>query len=131
MNLEELSRQYRGAKLPQLIEKQIKSLDEPTLLKAIQGTWANFSPELGPQIDSYTMNYVKNWFGPHVVTADLGELFDEAVKDIKNMAAERGVSLSDERVFDIFNLMVMRLSYFAHTKPDFRKMLGVKKGWFS
>jgi len=32
MNLTEISQQYRGAKLPQLIEKQIKSLDEPALL---------------------------------------------------------------------------------------------------
>ena len=131
MKLEELKLQYRGAKLPQLIQQQIKSLDEATLLKAIQGTYENFSPALRPEIDSYTMNYLKNWFGPRVVTADLGELFDEAVTDIRNMAAQRGVSLNDERVFDVFNLMVMRLSHFAHTRPEFRKQLGIKKGWFS
>ena len=131
MNLEQLSSQYRGARLPQLIEKQIKTLDEPTLLKAIQGTYENFPREFRPQVDAYTMAYMKNWFGPNIATVDLGVLFDEAVKDIKSMAAELGVSLNDERLFDIFNLMVMRLSHFAHTQPDFRKMLGIKKGWFS
>jgi len=39
--------------------------------------------------------------------------------------------LDDDQVFDMFNLIVMRVSFFAHSKPDFRKMLGIKKGWLS
>lgn len=75
--------------------------------------------------------YLKAWFGPHIVTADLGEVFSVAVADIKDMASQAGVSLNDEHLFDMFNIMVMRLSHFAHTKPELCKMLGIKKGWFS
>jgi hypothetical protein len=30
-------------------------------------------------------------------------------------------------VFDIFNIMVMKLTHFAHSKPELRKLLGTKK----
>src|SRR6266404_1788138 len=125
MNLLELSQQYQGATLPQLVEKQIKSLNEATLLEAIQGTYENFPAEHRPTIDSYTMNYLKNWFGPHIVTADLGAVFDEAVEDIKAMASENHIPLNDDLVFDVFNLTVMRLSHFAQSRPKFRKQLGI------
>lgn len=131
MNLLELSQQYKGATLPQLVEKQIKSLSEATLVEAIQETYENFPAEHRQAIDSYTMNYLKNWFGPHIVTADLGDVFSEAVDNIRTMSTERGMSLTDELVFDVFNITVMRLSHFAHSRPQFRKQLGIKKGWFS
>ena len=47
------------------------------------------------------------------------------------MAAQSSVSLNDEQVFDVFNLIVMKVSYFAHNDPEFRKSWGIKKGWFS
>jgi len=47
------------------------------------------------------------------------------------MASSEGMELSDEQVFDVFNLMVMRLTAFAHSKQELRKQLGIKKGWFS
>jgi hypothetical protein len=131
MNFVELVQQYRGTTLPKLVEKQIKSLNEETLVQAIRGTYEHFPIEFRPQVDAYTMDYLKGWFGPPIITADLGEVFSVAVTDIRDMAAQAGVSLNDEQVFDMFNIMVMRLSHFAHTKPELRKRLGIKKGWFS
>lgn len=131
MNFTEIVQQYRGTTLPKLVEKQIKSLNEDTLVQAIRGTYEHFPIGFRPRVDAYTMDYLKGWFGPHIVTADLGEVFSVAVTDIRDMAAQAGVSLNDEQVFDMFNIMVMRLSHFAHTKPELRKMLGIKKGWFS
>ena len=131
MDLVKLEQQYRGATLPKLVEKQIKSLSEPVLLEAIQGTYERLPIGFGPLIDAYTMGYLEKWFSPHVLTADLGELFRATISDIKTMALGEGMSLSDEQVFDVFNLMVLRLSAFAHSKPELRKQLGIKKGWFS
>lgn len=131
MNLKEITQQYRGVTLQKLIEKQIKSLDEDALLQAIRGTYEHFPIEFRPQVDAYTLAYAQKWFGPHILTADLGDIFSDAIQDIKGMSTEAGVSLNDDQVFDMFNLIVMRVSFFAHTKPGLRKMLGIRKGWFS
>jgi len=131
MEFQEIIQQYRGATLPQLIEKQIKSLNESTLDKAIQGTYENFPVEFHPTVDAFTQSYIKNWFGPHILTADLSDVFNQAIQDINTMAIQVGVQLNNDQLFDVFNLAVMRLSFFAHSKPELRKMLGIKKGWFS
>ena len=131
VKLDELEKQYSGTTLPNLVEKQLKSLKEPVLLEAIQGTYSNFPVGFRPLIDAYTQAYLQKWFGPHIVRTDLGELFRVTIGDIKTMASSEGMELSDEQVFDVFNLMVMRLTAFAHSKQELRKQLGIKKGWFS
>lgn len=131
MNLQELGQQYHGTTLPKLVEKQIKSLDKDTLLRAIQSTYHHFPIEFRKQADAFTHDYVKNWLAPHIVTSDLGDIFSDTIQDIKGMVTQTGVSLSDEQVFDVFNLIVMKVSYFAHIDPEFRKGWGIKKGWFS
>jgi len=131
MNLQEIVQQYRGTTLPKLVEKQIKSLNEDTLLQAIQSTYHHFPIEFRKQVDAFTHAYVKNWLAPHIVTTDLGDIFSDATPDIKSMATQSGVSLNDEQVFDVFNLIVMKVSHFAHIDPEFRKSWGIKKGWFS
>ena len=131
MNPAELTEQYRGATLPKLIETHVKSLSQESLVQAIRGTYEKLPITFRPQADAYTMAYLKNWLGPHIVTADLADVFAAAVSDIKAAALEARVSLSDDQVLDVFNIMVMRMAHFAHSKPDLRKMLGIKKGWFS
>ena len=131
MKFDELEEQYRGTTLPKLVEKQLRSLKEPVLLEAIQGTYENFPVGVGPLIDAYTQSYLRKWFGPHLLQTDLGELFRTTIDDIKAMANGEGIALDDEQVFNVFNLMVMRLTAFAHSNPELRKQLGIKKGWFS
>lgn len=131
MNLSELAQQYRGATLPKLIDRHVKSLNQDALVQAIQGTYERLPLAFRPQADAYTMAYLENWFGPHIVTADLADVFAAAVSDIKAVALRANVSLSDDQVLEVFNIMVMRMAHFAHAKPDLRKMLGIKKGWFS
>jgi hypothetical protein len=93
-----------------LIEQQIKSLDEETLLQAIRGTYEHFPIEFRPSVDTYTLAYLEKWFDTYILTADLGDIFIETIQDIKDMAIAAGVPLNDEQVFDMFNLIVMRLS---------------------
>ena len=130
-SLETLAQQYRGTTLPKLVEKQIRSFGEEDLLAAIRGTFHNFPAQLREPLDSFTEEYLRNWFSPHILTTDLSELFSSAIKDVESVAKECAVTLSEEMVFDIFNIMVMKLSYFASSRREFRKQLGIKKGWFS
>ncbi len=131
MEFQEIIQQYRGATLPQLIEKQIKSMNESVLDDAIQGTYENLPADFRQTADTFTQSYIKNWFGPHILNADLSDVFSQAIQDINTTATQAGVQLTNSQLFDVFNLAVMRLSFFAHSKPELRKMLGIKKGWFS
>lgn len=131
MEFQEIIQQYRGATLPQLIEKQIKSMNESTLDKAIQGTYDNLPVEFRKTADTFTQSYIKNWFGPHILNSELSEVFSQAIQDINTIADQVGIQLNNSQLFDVFNLAVMKLSFFAHSKPELRKMLGIKKGWFS
>lgn len=131
MKFDELEEQYRGTTLPKLVETQLRSLKEPVLLEAIQGTYENFPVGVRPLIGAYTQTYLQKWFEPHILQTDLGELFRTTIDDIKAMTVGEGIALRDEQLFDVFNLMVMRLTAFAHSNPELRKQLGIKKGWFS
>ena len=107
--LQELVQQYHGTTLPKLIEKHVNSQSQNTLVQAVRGTFDNFPVDLRPQLDAFTLEYTEHWFGPHILTADLGDIFTDTIKDIKSMATEAGISLDDERAFDLFNIMVMKL----------------------
>lgn len=115
MDLDELEQQYRGATLPKLVENQLKSMKESVLLEAIQGTYQSFPVGTAPLFDAYTLAYLEKWFEPSVLTADLGRIFRTTACDVSEMAASKGIFLSNEQVFDVFNLMVMRLTAIAHS----------------
>jgi hypothetical protein len=131
MHIDQLESQYRGTTLPRLVESHIKKMDQPTRQIAIQAIYANFSHAVGPQVDAFALEYPAKWFNEKLKTRDLGELFKEAIEDIQQKGKGANWGLSDELVFEIFNLMVLRLSYHAYENRGFRKTLGIKKGWFS
>lgn len=132
LNLSQLVQQYHGSTLPMLVQKQIRSMSEAILIQAVRGTFDNFPVEHRPLLDAFTQDYSSTkWFNPSIVTADLGDVFNQTIADIRTMSADNGLALDDDRVFDIFNIMVMKLSHFAYSRPDVRKLLGIKKGWFS
>ena len=129
--LDELGQQWKGVSLPQLIQHQIKTLKEERLIDAIQGTYDNFPTEYRSIISDFTLAYAKKWFSPAIKEIDLSDLLTQTINDIKDLARDKGFTLSDDQLFDVFNIMVMRVSHFAHSQPSFRKELGIKKGWFS
>ena len=131
MESKELVRQFRGATLPKLVEKHIQSQSKYTLQQAIHGMIDHFPIEFRPQVAAYTLDYSMNWFGAHFLTADLGDVFIDTTEDIKAMASKAGMSLNDDQVFDMFNLIVMRVSFLVYSESGLRKQLGIKKGWFS
>jgi hypothetical protein len=132
MNLQQLTQQYRGATLAKLIENQIRAMSEDQLLVAIRGTYDTFLVQFRPSVDSYTLsNAQEHWFRPQMNSADLSDLFSQSIANARTFASSQGVDLTDDQAFDIFNITVMRLSHFAHSRPEFRKQMGIKNGWFS
>jgi hypothetical protein len=131
MDIKELEQQFHGATLPKLVEKHLKQQTPERLVEAVKGTYHNFPVDQRPIIDEFTENYMENWFDLKIVDSDLGDIFSKTITDITNWSNTENLSLNDERAFDIFNIMVMKLTHLAHNSPNFRKMIGVKKGWFS
>lgn len=132
MDVQALAHQFQGTSLAKLVEKHVRSSSEDQLSAAIQGTYGKFPEQFRPAADTFSLSYAQQyWFGPQMASADLSELFLAALQDGKDFAAEQGITLSDEQAFDLFNLAVMRVAHFAHSRPEFRKQIGLKKGWFS
>ena len=131
LDIKNLTYQYKGSNLASLIEKQIKTMNINVLDSAIQGTYRKFKREHIETVDKYTLDYMENWFGEIAIKEDLGTIFSKCMNDAKRFSEMNELNFNNEDCFNIFNLAVMRVSHFASENKDFRKMLGIKKGWFS
>ena len=132
ININELSQQFQGATLPSLVEKHVRTHDEDLLLNAIRQTFDEFPPQMRSTINSYTEEYVTEWwFNEKAMSLDLGALLLGTIVDLMEWANENDHTFSEKELFDIFNIMVMKVARFAHESKSFRKALGVKKGVFS
>lgn len=131
MTVKELAQQFQGATLPKLVEKHVKALKLGQLEVAIQEIYLNFPVEFRPAADKFSLSYNQSLMSPEIVSKDLGIVFAQAVEVGEKFAQSQGIDLTDDQKIDLFNLSVMRMAHFAHTRPEFRKMLGIKKGWFS
>lgn len=131
INLNDLINQFKGATLPQLIEKQIKSMNVDVLQNAIQGTYKMFPDGQRSAIEKYSLEYPANWLNPNSIKEDLSIIFMKFLEDIRDFSEIHHYDFSDDDCFNFFNLTVLRMSYFASENKDFRKLLGIKKGWFS
>lgn len=129
--IDQMKEQYKGTTLPKLIEHHIKKQTEKQLQEAVFSMYSNFSDDIAEEIDDYTMEYLKNWFTPDIISKDLSKVFDEAIASIQNVANQKNWNLTESKKIDIFVIKVLRISFFAASKPELRKKLGVKKGWFS
>ena len=131
-SIDELSGQFHGTTLPKLVEKHVRTHDEDLLLNAIKQTFDEFPPQMRPTINSYTEDYVSVcWFNKKAMSLDLGALLLGTIVDLKEWAKENDHSFSEKELFDIFNIMVMKVARFAHESKSFRKDIGIKKGVFS
>ena len=131
MDIGVLEEQFHGSTLAKLIKHHMKSQSEEEIVNAVRGTYSNFSEEQMPIIDEFTQDYLEKWFDESIYTRDLGELFSNTLSDIQLWVVESNLQISNERAFDIFNILVMKMTHFAHSRPKIRKMIGIKKGLFS
>jgi len=131
-SIDELSVQFHGTTLSKLVEKHVRTIDEDLTLNAIRGTFDEFPPQMRPTINSYTEKYVPEWWiNEKVIFGDLGAVLQMTITDLKEWAKENHYEFSEYELFNIFNIMVMKVARFAHESKSFRKALGVKKGVFS
>lgn len=131
MMINELKQQYKGTTLPKLIEHHIKKQSSTEIRNAVMGTYIKLPEVAREGADEYTMDYLANWFDSNIVNEDLSNVFSKAIANIENTSNEQGWNLSESQKVDVFVIMVLRMAFFAHDKPELRKMLGIKKGWFS
>ena len=130
MTIQDLASQFQGASLAKPVEKHVRSQNEEQLHAAIQRTYAKFPERFRHPVESFSLEYPqRRWFGPQMTSPTLDIVFMDAIKDGKQYALEHGLDLSDDQALDIFNLCVIRIAHFAHSRPAFRKSIGIKKSW--
>jgi hypothetical protein len=128
VNLDAMVKQYHGKTLPDLLNVHLRTMRKEILPQVLRGTFIEFDPATLPQLNEFTDSYMQNWLKPDMTTVDLGELLSHTVNDIKAMCRQTGISLNDNRQFDLFHIMVLKLTLRAHTDTDIQQMLGINKG---
>ena len=131
MNLQQLEQQFQGSTLAKLVEHHVRKMSLPQLEAAIQGAYLNFPEEDREIIDSYTLDFpTKWWLNTYFTTRDLSVIFADAIRENKRLSEKLCANYSDDLLFDIFNLTVMRVAHFASSNRGFRKQFGIRKGIF-
>lgn len=130
MNLNTMSKQYEGTTLGKLIRHHIdkKSTDDLGLAWVV--TIERFESALHDQIDRLTINLAEFVVANNLARNDLSQTFNGLIEIIKGQLSKNGIQLADDQLFDIFNIVVLRLAHSASTRPDLKKKLGIKDGWF-
>jgi len=131
MNLIELEDQYHGSTLAKLVKHHMKNQSEEDIVSAVRGTYGRFTEDLRPIIDDFTEKYLELWFDVSIYSQDLGTIFSKTLLDINAWGKESRYALTEEDAFNIFNIMVLKIAHYAHSRSEFRKKIGAKKGIFS
>jgi len=127
----ELIRQYRGSTLPKLIEHHIKSQTKTQLEDAVFLMYVELPESSREIVSDFTQHYIENWLQTNVIDVDLSMIFTHAIEEIEKFSKKYKLNLSENQMVDVFTIMVLRTSFFASTDRQFRKMLAIKKSWFS
>jgi hypothetical protein len=128
VNLDAMVEQYHGKTLPDLLNVHLRTMRKEILPQVLRGTFIEFDPATLPQLNEFTDSYMHNWLKPDIATTDLGKLLSRTISDIKFMCTQTGLSLNDNRQFDLFHIMVLKLTLRAHTDTDIQLLLGINKG---
>lgn len=127
----ELIRQYKGSTLPKLIEHHIKSQTKTQLEDAVFLMYVELPESSREIVSDFTQHYIENWLQTNVIDVDLSMIFTHAIEEIEKFSKKYKLNLSENQMVDVFTIMVLRTSFFASTDRQFRKMLAIKKSWFS
>jgi len=127
VSLDEMVKQYHGNTLPELLDVHLKTIRKKVLPQVLRGTFIEFDQDLVPQLDRFTDSYLENWLKPDIATSDLGNLLKDTIAGIKEMCSRENIVLDDHRIFDLFHIMVLKLTQRAHTDADIRQLLGIEK----
>ncbi len=71
VNLEEMTRQYQGKTLPDLLALHFKTIPQEILPQVLRGTFMAFEHGQHRQLDAITDNDLQNWLEPHISAMDL------------------------------------------------------------
>lgn len=130
-NLNDMARQFRGAKFAELILVRTNGMDTETGLTAMAGLMSELPENLsGPVLElidflvEMPQSDLKQFFG-----GDCGEKFIEMVNVIRGFMLKKQITLSDEEAFTIFSIVVENYAHAcrinSQTKAAMQKASGV------
>lgn len=128
VNLHAIAHQYQGKCLADLVAVHIKTMRKEILPQVLRGTFIEFDAELHPLLEEYTDKYVATLLTPDIASSDLSELFNTAINDIRDMCRESAINLEDNRIFDVFHIVILKLAQRSYTDPEVRKILEITTG---
>lgn len=124
ISLEELKNQYQGRKFGELILHHIKIQD----IKQIDSAVEELNGKIKPELTESTTKFLETIIYGFATTkefwkTDCGEALVLYTNSTKAEAKKFGLTIDDDYAFDIFNLIVLRLSQQAYNDPDFKSFI--------
>ncbi len=132
VSIDQLAKQFKGRKFGELVLHHIDKQPFEQIVAAIQGTMeglpAQVRSKIEELIDSANPLALKKEFW----SDDCGKILRFITSMIEKELEEKGVKLTEENAFDVFNIIVLSYAYSAHKDPRMKQFIkgSIGKGLF-
>ena len=123
VSIDKLAEQFEGRKFGELVLHHIDKHSSQQLIAAIQGTVEALPAQVRGEIEGLIDNANPLAMRKEFWDDDCGKIFRFITSMAEKELREKGVWLSEENLFDVFNIMVMSYAYSSHKDPRMKKFI--------
>ncbi len=132
VSINQLAAQFEGRKFGELVLHHIDNQSFEQTVSAMQGTMEGLPAQVREGIEELIDNANPLARKKEFWSDDCGTILRFITSIVEKEFQEKGVHLSEETLFDVFNIIVMNFAYSSHKDPRMKKFIksSVGKGLF-
>ena len=123
VSIAELADQFAGRKFGELVLYHTDKQPVEGIVAAMQGTMEGLPAQARSEIEGLIDNANPLASKKEFWADDCGKITRFITSMVKKELREKGVWLSEEHVFDVFNIIVMNYAYAVHKDPRLKKFI--------
>ncbi len=133
INIESLATQFEGRKFGELVLHHMKNQPFEQIVTAMQGTIEGLPSSIQKEIENLMDNANSLAYKKEFWADDCGQVFKFIVSTTQKELQEKGITPTEDNLFDVFNLIVMNFAYSTYKDPKMKKFIktSIGKGIFS
>jgi hypothetical protein len=97
---------------------------------AIEGTKKLLPPVIMDSLEEFSDRCNSRAYDADFWREDCAQVFDLITSEACDIMQKAGITLDDETLFNLFQLVTLNFALAASLQPELRKFAGIKKGWF-
>ena len=133
VNIESLATQFEGRKFGELVLHHMKKQSFEQIATAMQSTIEGLPSSIQKEIENLIDNANSLAYKKEFWADDCGQIFKFIVSATQKELQGKGVTPTEDNLFDVFNLIVVNFAYSAYKDPKMKKFIkaSIGKGIFS